>query len=116
MLRIRGKFLALAVFIFAVIILAGYARQAEAVRPYSDIKVILYMIDWCPYCMQAREYIQSLGVQLIEYNIELDKEKEWESIEKSGRRGVPVIDVEGIVIHGYVPEVIRGAVEMKRNQ
>ena len=116
MLRIQRTFLALAVFIFAAIILAGYAREAAAERPYSEIKVILYMTDWCSNCMQTREYLKSLGVQLVEYNIEQDKEKEWESMEKSGRRGVPVIDVEGIIIPGYVPERIKGAVEMKRNQ
>ncbi|HSW62895.1 MAG TPA: hypothetical protein VLH56_06270 [Dissulfurispiraceae bacterium] len=48
----------------------------------------MYMTDWCPYCMKARE-----------------------SMQKSGRRGVPDIDVEGI---GYSPERIKSAVEMKR--
>jgi glutaredoxin len=115
-LRIKGMFLALTIFIFAAIMLVGYARQAEAARPYSEIKVILYMTDWCFNCMQTREHLKALGVQFVEYNVEKDKEKEWESMEKSGRRGVPVVDIEGIIIPGYIPERITGAVEMKRNQ
>ncbi len=91
-------------------------HQAEAVRPHSSIKVIMYMTDWCPYCVKARYYIKSLGVQLIEYNIEQDQIKARESMEKSGRLGVPVIDVEGILIPGYSPERIKSAVEMRRNQ
>ena len=113
---IRGAFLAIGIFFFSAIMLAGYATQAEAVRPYSEIKVILYMTDWCYNCMHAREHLKSLGVQLVEYNVEKDKDKEWESIEKSGRRGVPVIDIEGIIIYGYISERVTGAVEMKRNQ
>ncbi len=104
-----------ACFLFASAIFAGI-HQAEAARPYSSIKVIMYMTDWCPYCIKAREYIKSLGVQLIEYNIERDQSKARESMEKSGRRGVPVIDVEGILIPGYSPERIKSAVEMRRNQ
>jgi len=114
--RTKGKVFVLIIFIFAAITPIWNARQAEAARPYSEIKVILYMTDWCYNCMHAREQLKSLGVQLVEYNVEKDKDKEWESIEKSGRRGVPVIDIEGIIIPGYIPERITGAVEMKRNQ
>ena len=39
-------------------------------RPYADIQVIMYMTSWCPYCTKARNYLHSLDVHLIEYNIE----------------------------------------------
>jgi glutaredoxin 3 len=116
MLRIKGVTIVMTMFIIFALLHIGYARPADAARPYSEIKVILYMTDWCFNCMQAREHLKSLGVQVVEYNVEKDKEKEWESMEKSGRRGVPVMDIEGIIIPGYIPERITGAVEMKRNQ
>jgi glutaredoxin len=54
-----------------------------------------------PYCAKAREYIQSLSVNLTEYDVEKDKSKREEMLRKSGgSRGVPLIDVEGIVIKG----------------
>ncbi|KAF0181300.1 MAG: hypothetical protein FD164_1538 [Nitrospirae bacterium] len=100
--------------LFALLMNAA-GHPAEAARPYSDITVIMYMTDWCPYCIQARGYIKSLGVRLIEHDIERDKDKARESMRKSGRRGVPIIDVEGVVIPGYSPDRIKSAVEMKRS-
>lgn len=92
------------------------SREADAARSYSDITVIMYMTDWCPYCVKAREYIKSLGVRLVEYNVERDQDKARESMQKAGRKGVPVIDVEGIIIPGYSPQAIKAAVEERRNK
>jgi len=85
-------------------------------RSYRDINVIMYMTAWCPYCTKAREYIRSLGVNLIEYNVETDRGKEKEMLQKSGgSKGVPLIDVEGIILRGYSPSAIKAAIERKRN-
>jgi glutaredoxin len=73
------------------------------------------MTSWCGYCRKARAYIYSLGVNLIEYNIEKDVSKREEMLRKSGgSTGVPLIDVEGIIIRGYNPEAIKAAVEKRR--
>jgi glutaredoxin len=85
-------------------------------RPYRDINVIMYMTAWCPYCTKAREYIRSLGVNLVEYNVETDRNKQKEMVQKSGgSRGVPLIDVEGIILKGYSPSAIKAAIERRRN-
>lgn len=90
-------------------------RQADADRSYGEITVVMYMTDWCPYCVKAREYIKSLGVRLVEYNVERDPAKARERTAKSGgRKSVPVIDVEGIIIPGYSPQAIKAAVEDRR--
>ncbi|HMK44686.1 MAG TPA: glutaredoxin domain-containing protein [Dissulfurispiraceae bacterium] len=114
----RMKQTALLVAIVALLaqIVLGWPTKADAARPYSDITVVMYMTDWCPYCVKARAYIKSLGVKLVEYNVERDKDKAAESMRKAGRRGVPVIDVEGIIIPGYSPEHIKAAVEKRREQ
>jgi len=83
-------------------------------RPYADIKVGLYKTEWCPYCKKAREYISSLGVTLVEYDVEQDKTKAEEMHSKGGN-GVPLIDVEGIIIRGFSAGAIKAAVEKKRN-
>lgn len=85
-------------------------------RPYENINVIMYMTAWCPYCVKARTYLRSLDVNLIEYNIEKDKNKREEMLNKSGgSQGVPLIDVEGIIIRGYSPDTIKAAIERRRN-
>ncbi len=87
--------------------------QLEGKRSNGDIRVIMYMTDWCGYCRQAREYLHALGVDLTEYDIEKNKEKR-EEMRKLGGRGVPLIDVEGILIKGYNPGRIKDAVEKRK--
>jgi len=85
-------------------------------RSYGNINVIMYMTSWCPYCIKARGYIRSLNVNLTEYDVEKDKGKREEMLRKSGgSRGVPLIDVEGILIKGYSPSAIKEAVERRRS-
>jgi len=92
------------------------SERVEEKRPYRDIYVIMYMTSWCPYCVKAREYLRSLDIHLIEYNIERDKSKRDEMLSKSeGSTGVPLIDVEGIIIRGYNPSALRAAIERRRS-
>jgi glutaredoxin len=89
-------------------------RQGRGIRSVQDIKVVMYMTDWCGYCRKAREYLHSLGVNLVEYDIEKDAAKR-EEMRKLGGRGVPLIDVEGILIKGYSQQSIKDAVDKRRN-
>jgi len=57
-----------------------------------------------------------MGVTLVEHDIEKDPEKGREMIAKSGSRGVPVVDIEGIIIRGYSPDAMRQAIERKRRE
>jgi glutaredoxin len=91
------------------------AEQPKEKREYRDIKVILYMTEWCPYSLKARAYLKSLGVNLTEYDVERDKSKKEEKVQKSGSKGVPVIDVEGIIVKGFSESSIKTAVEKRRN-
>jgi glutaredoxin len=76
----------------------------------------MYMTSWCPYCDKARTYLRSLDVNLVEYNIERDKKKREEMLVKSGgSRGVPLIDVEGIIIRGFNQDALKAAIERRRN-
>ena len=91
-------------------------KNVQEKRSYRNIQVILYMTSWCPYCVKARNYLRSLDVDLIEYNIERNDDKREEMMRKSGgAKGVPFIDVEGIYIRGYNPGVLKDAVEKRRN-
>jgi glutaredoxin len=90
-------------------------EKAKEKREYRDIHVILYMTEWCPYSLKARAYLKSLGVNLTEYDVDRDVSKNEEKMQKSGSKGVPVIDVEGILVKGFSESSIKAAVEKKRN-
>ena len=126
------KLIPLAALIFLVAMFAaGYADNAkgsgkgrsavaaakQGLSKNSDIQVVMYMTDWCPYCKKAGEYIKSLGVNLIEYDIEKNENRKKEmKVLSGGSAMVPLIDVEGIIIRGYVPEEISAAVEKRKKQ
>lgn len=57
-----------------------------------------------------------MGVSLVEHDIEKDRQKGEEMMAKSGSRGVPVVDIEGIVIRGYSPDAMKDAIERKRRE
>jgi len=88
----------------------------KEMRLVRDINVVMYITSWCPYCKKARDYIKSLGASLIEYDIERDRSAADEMVKKTGgSHGVPVVDVEGIIIRGYSPEAISSAIKQKQN-
>ncbi len=92
----------------------GGASKAEK-QEAPKVKVVMYMTDWCGYCRKARELLQSLNVDLVEYNVEKNREK-YAEFKAKGGRGVPLIDVDGLVINGYNAESIKSAVEEKRKR
>jgi len=92
----------------------GGSPKAEK-QESRKVKVIMYMTDWCPYCRQAREFLKSLDVDLVEYNVEKNREKAAEFKAKGGT-GVPLIDVEGTLIRGYNAETLKAAVDTKKNR
>ena len=88
--------------------------KPPALKDARDVSVILYETSWCPYCKEAKAYLRSAGVSLTEYDIEKDRARREEMERKTGSTSVPVIDVEGIIIRGYVPSAISAAILHKR--
>ncbi len=81
-------------------------------RDYHSVTVVMYMTTWCGYCKQAREYIHSLGATLVEHDIERNPDIKAEMKAKSGgSTSVPLIDIDGTIIHGYNPSVIKAALD-----
>jgi len=57
-------------------------------------------------------YVRSLGVNLVEHNIDTDREKKEEMKKKSGGSiAVPLLDIEGQIIRGFSQEAIKAAID-----
>ncbi|CCD06360.1 TPA: glutaredoxin 3 [Legionella pneumophila] len=63
-------------------------------------EVILYTTGYCPYCIKAKELLDKKKVIYAEIRVDLQPELREEMIQKSGRRTVPQIFINGQAIGG----------------
>lgn len=63
-------------------------------------KVLLYYADWCGYCKQAKRHLDRKGVEYSLRDVDNPHHKR-ELIEKTGQKGIPVIEVDGRIMKGY---------------
>lgn len=76
--------------------------------------VKVYSTSHCPYCVMAKKYLESKNVGFQEIDVEKDKDKAAEMIEKSGQMGVPVLEINGEIIVGFNRPEIDRALEKKQ--
>ncbi len=77
-------------------------------RPdYSTVEneVILYATEWCGYCQKTRELFKEHNISFVEYDIE-KSEKGHEEYKRLGGIAIPLLKINGKVIHGYRPQMI----------
>jgi len=67
----------------------------------STTQVIVYSADWCGFCRSAKAYLSSLNVSFEEKNVEKNPDAGQEAVDKSGQRGIPVLDIAGDIIIGF---------------
>lgn len=63
--------------------------------------VIVYSATWCAFCHAAKDYFDKLGVKYDDRDVEKDPADGRAAVEKSGQRGIPVIDIAGDIIVGF---------------
>jgi glutaredoxin-like YruB-family protein len=63
--------------------------------------VTIYSAEWCAFCHAAKDYLDKLGVAYTVKDVDHDAEALRESVEKSGQRGIPVLDINGKIIIGF---------------
>jgi glutaredoxin 3 len=65
-------------------------------------KIVMYCTASCPYCVRAEQLLQRKGVQDIEkIRVDLQPELGDAMIQKTGRRTVPQIFINGEHVGGY---------------
>lgn len=55
--------------------------------------VVLYSTTGCRYCSQARSFLEEHGIEYTEHDISKDDARAREMVQRTGQRGVPVIQV-----------------------
>ncbi len=76
-------------------------------------KVKVYSTPTCPWCHKAKEFLQENKIEFEDINVAENKEAAQEMVEKSGQRGVPVIEIDEEIIVGFNPDAIKKALKME---
>jgi len=67
----------------------------------NEMTVKVYSTPTCPWCTMAKNYLASKNIAFEDIDVSRNPQKAIEMIEKSGQRGVPVIDINGQIIVGF---------------
>ena len=65
------------------------------------MSVKVYTTPSCPYCGMAKRYLDSKNITYESIDVTVDRNAAVEMVNKSGQRGVPVIDFDGTIIVGF---------------
>lgn len=65
------------------------------------MSVKVYSTPTCPWCTTAKNYLKTKNVNFEDLDVSKDRAAAMEMIEKSGQRGVPVIEINGKFIIGF---------------
>ncbi len=61
----------------------------------------VYSTPSCPWCTVAKNYLSSKKIQFEEVDVSRNREAALEMVQKSGQRGVPVLDINGKIVVGF---------------
>lgn len=75
--------------------------------------VIVYTSDACKFCDKVKDFLKSNNVQFEERNAKDDPRYTKEVFAKSGGYGVPVTDVDGVIIIGFNVKKLKEALKLQ---
>lgn len=66
-------------------------------------KVVIYTVDYCPYCKKAKNLLEEKGVEYEEHDITTDEDVMRPKLGEmtGGKTTVPQIFIDGVSIGGY---------------
>jgi len=76
-------------------------------------KIKVYSTPLCPWCIKAKEFLKNKNVKFRDFDVNSDKNAAKEMIEKSGQKGVPVIDIDDEIIVGFDEKKLREMLKIK---
>jgi len=68
------------------------------------MRIRLFIKPYCPWCDQARQWLDERGLKYQTLDVIADSKAMTEMVNLSGQRLAPVIDVDGKVLADFGPE------------
>lgn len=64
-------------------------------------RVTLYLVEWCPHCIRARDFLRNEGVRFEVFDVDTDDAAWKRALGFTGGVDiVPVVDVDGTAVWG----------------
>ncbi len=64
-------------------------------------RVLVFTTPTCPWCQRAKGYLRSQGVSFKEIDVSRDQKAANDLVRRTGRIGVPVIEIDGRPVVGF---------------
>lgn len=77
------------------------------------VEVKIYTTSTCQFCKATKEFFKENKIKYKELNVEKSEKNAKEAVEKSGQRGVPVIDIGGKIVVGFDEPKLRKLLKIK---
>jgi glutaredoxin len=74
-------------------------------------RVELYVTNWCPYCKQAKNFLDQRGIEYRVYDIEHDDAAARRKRQLDPGRGVPFAVINGVKISGWSQQAYQAALK-----
>jgi|TARA_B100002003_G_C13763326_1_gene379114 glutaredoxin-like YruB-family protein len=75
--------------------------------------VLVYTTATCPWCIKVKEFLKKNKIAFSEKDVAEDEGAAKEAVEKSGQRGVPIIDIDGEIVVGFDEEKLKKLLKIK---
>lgn len=92
------------------LILSFSATTLKANEIVGENSIVVYGTSWCPYCNKVRDYLQSLGINFTDYDIETSELGKQKYNALHGQ-GVPIIIIGSQRIDGFDRKALEQALQ-----
>ena len=75
-------------------------------------KTIVYSTQVCPWCHRAKDFLREHSIEFEDKDVAEDLAARNELLQKAGRLGVPVLDIDGTIIVGFDQQAIEKALNL----
>jgi glutaredoxin len=87
----------------------------QPAAPGEKPKAVVYSAKWCGACREAKGYLESIGAEVVERDIDEDSAALAELVKLAGEdAAIPVTVIGESVVAGFDPEGLAAAVERAR--
>ncbi len=76
------------------------------------MEVKIYTTPTCPWCKKTKAFLKENKVDYKEIDVSANEDASKEMIKKSGQMGVPVVDVDGVIITGFDEGKLKAALKI----